>query len=55
MKALKLLPDKTYSVIDIKEPRIKDTEILIKLGACGMFFLIHANQLSIWAMKLLEQ
>lgn len=36
MKALKLFPDKTYSVIDIKEPRIKDTEILIKLGACGI-------------------
>lgn len=36
MKVLKLFPDKTYSLIDMEEPQIKDTEILIKLGACGI-------------------
>ena len=36
MKALKLFPDKTYSLIDLEEPPIQDKEILIKLGACGI-------------------
>jgi L-iditol 2-dehydrogenase len=36
MKALKLFSDKTFSLIDMEEPRLKDKEILINLGACGM-------------------
>jgi L-iditol 2-dehydrogenase len=36
MKALKLFSDKSFSLIDIEEPRLQDKEILINLGACGI-------------------
>ena len=36
MKALKLLSDKTISLVEIDEPIIKDKEILINLGSCGI-------------------
>ena len=36
MKALKLLSDKTISLVEIDEPIIKDEEILINLGSCGI-------------------
>lgn len=36
MKALKLFSDKTISLVDIEEPIIKDKEILINLGSCGI-------------------
>ena len=36
MKALKLLSDKTISLVEIDEPIIQDKEILINLGSCGI-------------------
>ena len=36
MKALKLLSDKTISLVEIDEPVINDKEILINLGSCGI-------------------
>ncbi len=36
MKALKLLTDKTISLVEIDEPIIQDKEILINLGSCGI-------------------
>ncbi|HEX5981923.1 MAG TPA: alcohol dehydrogenase catalytic domain-containing protein [Nitrososphaeraceae archaeon] len=36
MKALKLSSDKTISLVEIDEPIIKDKEILINLGSCGI-------------------
>ena len=36
MKALELSSDKTISLVEIDEPIIKDKEILINLGSCGI-------------------
>src|ERR671910_1374838 len=36
MKALELSSDKTISLVEIDEPIIKDKEILIDLGSCGI-------------------